>query len=67
MLVNFVNAQNGTNSETVTQIQFTEPPPKYEDLEKNLVAVISTNPKFETLPSYEEALEVQRQNNDTSN
>ena len=64
MVVNFVNAQNGANSETITQIQFTEPPPKYEDLEKNLVAVISTtNPKFETLPSYEEALEVQRQNN----
>ena len=63
-MVNFVNAQNSPNTEAVTQIEFTEPPPKYEDLETSLVAVISTNnPKFETLPSYEEALDVQRQNN----
>ena len=54
-----VVAQNGRQvTETVTQIEFTEPPPKYEDLEKNLVAVI-TERKFETLPSYEEAIEIQ--------
>ena len=57
-MVNFV-AQNGRQvTETATQIEFTEPPPKYEDLEKNPVAVI-TERKFETLPSYEEAIEIQ--------
>ena len=57
-MVNVV-AQNGRQvTETVTQIEFTEPQPKYEDLEKNLVAVI-TERKFETLPSYEEAIEIQ--------
>ena len=38
-----------------TTIEFSDCPPKYEDLEKNLVAVIST--KNNNLPpSYEEAL-----------
>jgi len=37
-----------------TTIEFSDCPPKYEDLEKNLVAVIST--KNNLPPSYEEAL-----------
>ena len=37
-----------------TTIEFSDCPPKYEDLGKNLVAVIST--KNNLPPSYEEAL-----------
>ena len=40
-----------------TTIEFSDCPPKYEDLEKNLVAVIST--KNNKLPSYEEALKIE--------
>eukprot|EP00093_Oithona_nana_P002057 02057.XXX_31352_30988_1 [CDS] Oithona nana genome sequencing. len=41
-----------------TTIEFSDCPPKYEDLEKNLVAVIST--KNNNLPpSYEEALTIE--------
>ena len=44
-------------TEVSTSVELCDHPPKYEDLEKNLVAVIST--KNNKLPSYEEALKIE--------